>query len=477
MNKKILLVKLEDLENYQIYPPFGLMYLASSLKLHGYDFEIFHKRATKENMTLLLKKSKESFLVAFSCMTAPSLLHNLDFSKKIKKLGIPVVWGGIHTTMLPEVTIKEDFIDYIIVGEGEETFIKLINALESKKEPKNIPGLGYKKNNKIIINPMPEPIKDLDKYQLTWEGLNIEDYIQPRFGNFKRVLPILTSRGCPHACNFCYNQSVNKRRWRAHSAEYIIKEINKIKKEYNLDAVFFGDDNFFTNKQRALEIIKGIGLPWMADIRADYINEDFVKQIKELKCYGLYVGAESGSDRVLKEIINKGITTEKVETSIKICHKYKIEVETSFVIAFPTETKKEINKTMEFMYYLFKKYDNVFFWAPKIYTPYPGTPLFYTSIQHGLKPPKTCYEWATNLKIYRCHLPWIKEKNKRMLSLLYLMVGLAQMKKNIITWPIRKLEEWRWRNMNLKFPIELELAAFLSKNSTLISLFFKYFKK
>lgn len=474
MSKKILLVKLEDLGNYQVYPPFGLMYLISSLRDHGYEFEIFHERATKKNLNILYEKAKESFLVAFSVMTSPSLYHTLQCSKELKKMKVPVVWGGVHPSMLPETTIKEHCIDYIILGEGEETFISLLKKLEAGEEPKNIEGIGFKKGKELNIEPMPAPLKDLDKYKLPWDCIDVERYIQPRFGGYRRVLPIITSRGCPHGCYFCYNQCINKRKWRGHSAEYIVKDILYLKKKYNLDAIFFGDDNFFTNKKRAFEIVEQIDLPWMADVRADYIDEEFAAKAGKLKCHGLYVGCESGSNRVLKDIINKGITTEKVERAVKVCGKHGIRMEASFVIAFPGESAKEIRQTMDFMLYLYNKYDNVFFWAPKIYTPYPGTPLFQTSLDYGLQELKTSYEWAITHRCYKCNLPWIK--NKRKMGLLFLMVGLAQMKNNILTWPIKKLEEWRWRTLNLSLPLELEVAGFLSRNRILTGLFFKYFR-
>jgi anaerobic magnesium-protoporphyrin IX monomethyl ester cyclase len=473
--KNILLVKLED--SSQVYPPFGLMYLAAALRSEDYKFEIFHETVSSKNLDKLYEKAKNADIVAFSVMTSPVLIKNLQVSKKIKEMGKPIVWGGMHPTMIPETTLKDDCVDYIILGDGEETFIKLLECLKENKEPEGIKGIGYKKGKELIVNGISDPIKDLDKYHLDWDDVEVERYIQPRFGKFKRVLPIITSRGCPHGCTFCYNHVVNKRRWRAHSSDYVIKELKKLKEKYRLDAVFFGDDNFFTRKDRAFEIVKELDLPWMADVRVDYINEEFVKKAKELKSEGFYVGVESGSDRILKDVINKGINVKQIDTAIGLCEKYGIKVESSLIVAFPSETKTEIRRTMSFMYYLYKKYDNVFFWAPKIYTPYPGTPLYFTSLDYGLQAPKSSREWATNLKIYECNLPWISKKVQKKIGLLYLMVGLAQMKKNLITLPFKKLEEWRWRNLNLFFPIELEFAALVSRSKKMTQLFFKYFRK
>ncbi|NQU88055.1 MAG: cobalamin B12-binding domain-containing protein [Mariniphaga sp.] len=280
-NKKILLVKLED--NYQVYPPYGLMYLASALKSNGYEFEIFHERITRKNLNLLIKKAKDAFVVGFSVTTTPSLMAVLKSSQEIKrKYKTPIIWGGCHATMLPEINLKDKGVDFIIMKEGEESLIQLLKCLESGIEPKDVPGVGYKKKEGIKVNQFTKIIDNLDKYNydFIWDYLDIKKYLSPRFGKYRRVLPVITSRGCPHDCYFCYNSFMYNRKWRKHNVEFVIKGINRLKEKYNIDGIYYIDDNLFTINDRGFKIIEKIGLPWIAQARADYITEKFAKRAR-----------------------------------------------------------------------------------------------------------------------------------------------------------------------------------------------------
>lgn len=470
---KILLVKLEDPDCYQLYPPYGLMYISSALKLGGYDPVIFHERATGKNVKLLLKQAKNSLFVGFSVITSPSLIYNLDVSKNIKKLEIPVVWGGVHPTILPEITLKDKCIDYVVIGEGEETIIELAKVIEGRKNIDEVEGIGYRKHDEIIVKERRGFIQNLDMYSACWSDVDIKKYYQKRY-NFKKILPFLTSRGCPHRCKFCYNLAVHHKKWRAHSKDFVVKEIKRLE-DFGIEGLIFYDDNFFTDKKRAFSILSDINYPWFAEVRADYIDEEFIKNVKKYGCQELFIGAESGSDKVLN-IIQKDITTRQIENVVKICDKYNIRTTLSFMIGLPGETESDRHQTLDFMYMMDKNYKKVNLDGPKIYTPYPGTPLYEEIKKHGFKEPTTSEEWSRNFFRFKCNLPWIEEKERMKMELLYYMVQLAQMKTNPLTFIPKKLEDFRWRNKNFVLPIELELTKKLSNKRLFTKIFFKYIK-
>jgi radical SAM superfamily enzyme YgiQ (UPF0313 family) len=473
--KKILLVKLDDPSDYERYPPFGIMYLANALKSKGYDSIIYHEKFSKKSIKDIKRLARDCLFVGFSVMTAPSIKYDILASKEIKKMNKPVVWGGKHPTILPEITLKDDFIDIICMGEGEETIISIAEYYRGKGKLEEIEGIGYKLNGKIIIRDKSKPV-DINKYHAYYGNLNILRYLQRRF-NFNKILPYETSRGCPHRCKFCYNLNFNKRIWRGKDTSLIDKELDTLKK-YGVHGFYFLDDNFFTNKNRALKILEKLDCPWFAELRADYFSDEFIHKIKNLGCQELFVGAESGSDITL-DLINKDISVEQIENAVKLCEKYNIKCTLSFIIGFPHETLTQRKETLEFMYKLHKKYKVVNLDGPKIFAPYPGTPIYEESIRAGFIPPKSSLEWGEKLSRFKCNLPWIDKKDRTRLSLMFLMVQLAQMKPKgnfgLIFSLVKKWEEYRWKNHNLNFIIDLIIINKL-KNSKTKQFFFKYLK-
>lgn len=308
----IILAKLEAGAE-PFYPPFGILYVANALERAGYKVTVFHEIGNKKNTQRLLEMivKNDALFIGFSTMTGPQLIPTIKASRLIKQEipNLPIIWGGIHPTALPRQCLSEDFVDMVVIGEGEETSVELADALINKRNLGQIKGLGYKENGNIRINE-PRNFIDLDYYSPSWYSVNLDRYFKKKWG-FKRVLPILISRGCPHRCGFCYNSIVNRKIWRGPSLEKTIQEIENLKRNYALDGIMFYDDSFFTDTNRALEIIRQIDLPWFSEIRADYVDEFLIKEIIRYNCQVLYVGAESGSQRVL-DIIQKDIRLKDV---------------------------------------------------------------------------------------------------------------------------------------------------------------------
>ncbi|MDI6902780.1 MAG: radical SAM protein [Methanocellales archaeon] len=471
----VVLIRLEDPHHHQFYPPLGLLYVASALMLDGFTVKIFHEKGGNKKINRLrgMINDENPFLVAFSVFTGPHLYYNLKASEIIKEEhGVPVVWGGIHPTILPEVTINVPFIDYVVIGEGEETIVELAERLRRGRSVKGVNGLCYKENGNVIINEWRPFVKNLDRYVLPWELVDVEKYVQKQWG-VERVLPIITSRGCPYDCGFCYNTYVHKRRWRAHSPDYVISQVSFLKERYDIQGINFYDANFFTDKSRAFKILSSINMPWAAEVRADEFDMEFGKKMKEFLCRELFIGAESGSDRVLK-IINKEITTEQIDNAVKICNEFGIRASLSFMLGIPGETEEDIRRTVEFMYDLKEKYQCAKIFGPKVFTPYPGTPLYPKAIEFGLQPPTTSLEWARNFHRFKCNLPWVDNKN--LLESLYFICQLAQMNaKDPISKIIKSIEDFRWKNQHFKFLYEIEIVKTLAKSPMLVRLFFKHF--
>jgi anaerobic magnesium-protoporphyrin IX monomethyl ester cyclase len=304
---KVLLLKVERPEDEnQLASPMGIMYVADAVRKAGFDVEIIHETWTEQSRRRLIDKlqteQNEILLVGFSTITGPSLGPTIAAAKVVKNAfpAIRVVWGGVHASLLPEETLRNEFVDVVVIGEGEETLVQLAVSIRSGRPLGSVEGIGFKENG-IHITKARDFIDNLDEYEPAWDLVNVERYYRRLGGTAKRALDVVASRGCPYGCTFCYNITFNRRKWRPHSARYVISQVRTLKQRYNADSVYFQDDNFFTDKARAYEIVGEIGIPWYAEIRADKLREEDVDRMARLGCRNLFIGAIVGSSHPFRD--------------------------------------------------------------------------------------------------------------------------------------------------------------------------------
>lgn len=423
---RIALVRISDMN----YMPIGLMYIAGALKKAGFEVKIFHYLPTDLNRLSQCAQDIFEFrpmFVGFSVLTVETG-YAAALSKEIKKRGnITIIWGGIHPTFLPEQSLREEYIDLVILGEGEETIVELSTNFY-KKDFKKIKGIGFKEDGTIVINPQRELIENLDDYRMDFESLNMERYLRKR-KHAEREMIIVTSRGCFGKCGFCYNQIFNKRIWRAHSIDYVAELILGLKSKYKIDSIVYFDDNFFVNKERALTILKEVNIFFRAEIRVDMVTEDLIEQLSRCRCREIMFGWESGNDRIL-DLIDKGFTTQRTLEAMKILRKFSnITVSGSGIVGFPTETKREVKNTVDFALRLIKSHPK-FMTVIGTFMPYPGTALSQLAFQEGWRPPTRTEEWSSFCRYWahRLDLQWLRwcnKKNKKWLDYIYKYIVLC----------------------------------------------------
>ena len=380
--------------------PLGLLSIASVLQEAGHKVKIYDHNIENNGIKKCLEFKPD--LVGITSFTGMMIKDGLNLSKKFHKREIPIVWGGVHASLLPVQTVSDPNIDMVIVGEGEETIVDLANSIENNRDLCNVKGLVWKKikndNIKIIENEPRPFIKDLDSLPFpAWDLIDVEKYNATLMGwerSSSEFYSIQSSRGCPFRCGFCYNTVFNNRKWRFKSAKRVIEEISFLKEKYNVDRINFRDDNFVVNRKRAAIICNDIyknkfDITFGIDCRVDLLSKSIAKFLKIGGCDQIYFGIESGSPRILR-FINKDITLEQAINAIKICKKLKIKCSTSFVIGFPTETKTDLSLTEKFIYKL--KPDSI---LVKIFVPYPGCELYKYVVEKGLfNPPNKLEDWG-----------------------------------------------------------------------------------
>jgi radical SAM superfamily enzyme YgiQ (UPF0313 family) len=476
---EIFLVKLEleDDPNYRLAPPFGILYLASALENNGFNVRLFHTMASSQSLQSLLAAITQAkpLLVGFSTISGPALIPALRASQQIKAVcDVPIVWGGIHPTMLPQQTLQEPSIDYVILNEGEETLVELVEKISAGRTfPEDlaaVKNLAYRVNGSIQVGEPRPFITDLDPYYPAWHLLPIERYFYTGkffysdFGSCfpgDKIAPFLTSRGCPWRCGYCYNQFVNKRRFRAHSASKVIEEIKRLKQEHGITAVVFEDDNLFTDRNRALEIVTKIDLPWSSSLRANNIAEwgdDFLGRLKESGCMELRIGAESGSDHVL-DIMQKDIRAEEIRLSVALCQKHGIRALLNFMLGTPGETWEDMKSTMNLMDELEERGDDVFVNGPSLYFPWPGTRLYDEAVVQGFEPPQKMEGWAVSWGHRQPLAPYVDKRAKFVgfYRILAYRKDVGSLRFPLFAKLLRSIARKRWHKRFFRFPVDYYL--------------------
>jgi len=336
-------------------PALGLGYISSYLRSKGYDVSIVdaNLRGLSGNklQSLLIELQPQIVGVSFTTMGRFAAFELIRLVKKTLPNTITIA-GGPHVSLTADDTLTSiNELDIIVRGEGEETTKELIDALGNGNDLSKIAGISYRKDNNIIHNPPRTFIKDLDS--LPFPEQKLDEY------NFQRHVPgkgvikfgsILASRGCPYNCYFCSLKTLWSRRVRYRSPENVIDELLYLKDKYNIRGFHILDDTFTLNRKWVEDICdllekRELNLSFICHIRVDSVDFNLLKRMKEVGCYELSYGVESGSPRILDEVIGKKTKIEQIRNVRTWCMDLGIHPLESFIVSHPTETKEDLDET------------------------------------------------------------------------------------------------------------------------------------
>lgn len=354
--------------------PLGLAYIAAYLEKNGSgDIEVVDYNVEPKAR---LPKADVVGITA----TTPLIKSAWKIAQRAKKTGATTVIGGPHVSALPEESARLPQVDFVCIGEGEETMFKLCRALkEGKKNFGKIKGLCFKKERKLVYT-RPQPfITNLDNLPFPahhFFKLSLYTSTQPLISTRKPAMGILTSRGCPYGCKFCYKGTFG-RVWRPRSVENVLSEWEYLVKNLKVAEIALMDDGFNIDVDRAVKICqeikkRGLAIPWRAHngIRADRAPKKLLRAMKDSGCYIISFGVESGVQRVLN-LMGKDLRLEEVVKTFKNCRQLGILTMAFFMIGNPGETREEIERTIDFSLKLDPDFAQF-----SVTTPFPGTPIF-----------------------------------------------------------------------------------------------------
>jgi radical SAM superfamily enzyme YgiQ (UPF0313 family) len=379
------------------YPPLGLLYISAYLNDQGIDNEILDTTfSSKTELTKKILFTQPSYLAIYvNLMTKINVLWIIDFVRSKEELSnCKIILGGPEVRYNAENLIEAG-ADYVVIGEGEETFTELLNTLENRNstELKDVRGIGFRNEaGEIVITGDRTLIKSIDellipdrkridikRYQKVWKDYHGTDAIS-----------ISTMRGCPYTCKWC-SRAVYGLTYRRRSPEVVVDEIELIINDYNPDTLWFVDDVFtishdWMDKFCSEKKLRGIQIKYECITRSDRMNENIISLLKESGCYRVWIGAESGSQKVI-DFMDRRVNVNQVREMIQLSKKYGIETGTFIMLGYPGETEEDIEETINHL----KKSNPDYFTITLAY-PIKGTE-FYQEIETDLN---NSFSWELN---------------------------------------------------------------------------------
>lgn len=400
--------------------PYSLLTLASSIMDNNIRCIIFDEnKDSAETIVDYIEEHKANILcVCVSIMTGGGQIKNaLKFLECAKKHGLTTVVGGPHVNVLPIQTVEHNLIDFVIQGMGQYVFNDFLVALRDKKDLSQISGVYYFDEQNNLQGGKPIDTKGVILPPYNFDNIDINKYIQNDNTIAQRTLNYISSQGCVYKCKFCY-ETLYKRRYFSMPEEYVTRDIKLFVDRFNVNGIKFYDADFFVNVDRAIRLsdfIKALNIKWAASIHPKDVlrcqkggTNRLLDSVSASGCTRLLMGVESGNDRILKNIVNKSVTTDEILNVAMQISEYGILGSYTFIVGFPGESDKEREDTFRFIEKL---------WNLKtrpetrvhIFTPYPGTELYDSAVKNGFVKCKTLEEWAS-FDYYKAMMPWVDKK-------------------------------------------------------------------
>ena len=400
--------------------PIGLSSIAASLKDKGHEVKIFDtvfynlkneknvdKRRSQIKMTKEIKDEKNIFIEKEDIFSDIHILINeynpdiigisllesffyncikiVDYIKK--NIGdIPIVVGGVFPTVSPDIVINEKSIDMICVGEGEVSFATLCTNMANNKSIKNIDGIWFKEDGKVIKN---NPHKLVDLQSLPYPCFDDFDkriFYKPMQGKMYKMVNITTDRGCPYNCSFCaapklrilFKENNCGMYYRRYSVEKVIEQIHFQLSKQDYEFVYFSSETFLDMPDREFNIFikeySKIKLPFWFQTRFETINKERIKKLKKIGMFWLTIGIEHGNEEFRKNILKRRYSNDLIINKMKILSDCGIGVSVNNIMGFPFENRSLIFDTIELNKKLWN-INNLIECNIYLFTPYHGCKL------------------------------------------------------------------------------------------------------
>jgi radical SAM superfamily enzyme YgiQ (UPF0313 family) len=459
--------------------PLGILAISTPLLRAGYQVRLIDSTITPDFKKRVIEEMDDALCLGVSLVTGPMIRETVEIAREVKRLypNKPVVLGGWHPSLLPDQTLAAEFVDIIVIGQGEEAFLDIVRHIEAGEGPKGIAGVGYKDAGRIVFNPRRElrPIRELPP-----KAYHIADFDAYERLCGRRWAMYTSSLACPYNCGYCTNDGVYGRKWNALEGAQASEEMCDLASRYRLQLIWVVDDNFLVDRERALEIAEGIcsrgvKFEWSIQASTNLVTRLTVDELKLLRRAGLTQvaqGADSGSPKIL-HLMNKDF--QKLETIYEAADRLSqagIRPSFNIIFGYPGEGRKERRESIRMIMKVCREYQGAEFWT-NIFTPYPGAPVMNRALELGIDVPKRLEDWADFFPKYTV-LPWLKGSEHRRVQLMrdYIRVAFRRIPigrwdkppfaRSIYKW-IAKPAQWRLDHDFYSLPFEVSLKRWADR--------------
>ncbi|MCX6639816.1 MAG: cobalamin-dependent protein [bacterium] len=397
-------------ETAGVVPPLGLCYLAAVLDPQKYQVKIIDAVAESykqvfswqghflRGMTfseILAAIPPDTKVIGISNLYTFAFFVAIEIAKRAREAfpEAKIVFGGAHPTIMTRQTMARPEVDFVVLSEGEYTFEKLLTAIEVGAGWEDIDGLAYRRDGETIINPKTQFVQDLDQIPFPRRDLiPMQNYFEAKepHGSANRPFwtTMIATRGCPYGCTFCNTPQIWQRRWRPRSAKNVVDEIESLHNQFGVEEIHFEDESLTTSLKWVLEFCqelkdRNLNIIWQTSngVRAESITEESLDLMIESGCTQVTIAAESGSPRILKEVIQKHLDVNAVIRAGKLAAKKDVFVACYFMLGLPEEKKSDVFKSIRLAVRLaFYGIDEVVF---SVFSPLPGSQLLGRLIKEG----------------------------------------------------------------------------------------------
>ena len=395
-------------------PSIGLAYLGAYLKKYNHSYtaidacgealEQIHSSSLGSDIKIqgltvsqvIERIPSNTQIFGFSCLFSHAWPLVLNLASEIRKLfpNSLFVVGGEHPTAMSRQVLSSNLFDVVVLGEGEETFLELVEVFKTNKSLHDVSGIAYLDQNLDYIETAPRKrVQDIDQLPYPdWDSWSIEQYIeheQVTGINLGRSMPILGSRGCPYTCTFCSTEEMWTRQYIMREGEKLVQEMDYMKNKYRVTGFTFMDSTFIINRKKTLNfcnalIRKNLNISYQlpAGTRCEAFDEELIHALEESGLKNFALAPESGS-KMIRKAIKKQINIDSFMSTVKlILRKTKMTLGCFIVIGFPEDTPQTMKETLEFVRKLaFLGVDDV---TVSKFTPYPGSPYYDQLVKQGI---------------------------------------------------------------------------------------------
>jgi len=444
--------------------PLALLALASALDRKRYQIVLVDGRLEDRPSERVVAETEDALCLGVTVLTGKPLGDALRVTRAVKaaRPSCPVVWGGWHPSLFPEETLVEAGVDATVQGQGEITFVEILERLEGGSPLDGVLGCTSRRGVEVVAN-APRATADVNGFPPVDYGLiDLERYFE-RKG--RRQLDYVTSQGCRFRCTFCADPTVYRRAWFGLDPERVGSELERLYRRHRFDDVGFQDETFFTQEKRVAAIAsefrrRGLGFRWMATLRADQgarLEEKVLAECREAGLRRVMVGLESGSQPML-DWMRKDVSLDQVFVTAEKCRRLGIGVLFNLIVGFPHEPPESVEQTIRVakrLRAMGPDFQVAFFY----YKPYPGTEITDALAKEGHPLPRRLEEWAEieNVAVS----PWVDSNKSALIERFKFYQQVAWARPTPARVPLQALARWRCRRDFYRYPIEKTMVEWL----------------